>query len=44
MTIEKTVNKLLTNKYVLYFVLLVCVIQVLGYIKIATLIPYLFLY
>ena len=32
MTIERTVNKLLTNKYVLYFVLVVCVIQVLGYI------------
>ena len=33
MTIERTVNKLLTNKYVLYFVLVVCVIQVLCYIK-----------
>ena len=33
MTIERTVNKLLTNKYVLYFVLLVCVMQVLCYIK-----------
>ena len=33
MTIERTVNKLLTNKYVLYFVLVVCVIQILCYIK-----------